>query len=614
LHRRLASADNRPAASCCLKVPRLPPIDDDKTLFPGAPVTTGSPGDFVSSSSFFGHTLPDGTRVGDFEIKGLIGEGGFGIVYLAYDPSLERHVALKEYMPASLAGRTSGGLDVVVKSERHRETFAAGLKSFVNEARLLARFDHRSLVKVYRFWEAHGTAYMVMPYYEGPTLKRALAERSTPPDEAALRAWLDPLLDALAVMHEAHCFHRDIAPDNILLTPSGPLLLDFGAARRVIGDMTQALTVMLKPGFAPIEQYGEVAAMAQGAWTDLYALASVVYNAIVGQAPMSSVERLMSDTLVPLRIQAAGRYSDGFLRAIDAALELRPHDRPQGVAQFRALLDKRPKQAAEVPAPMPVVMPKAEPKPAPVPAALAPVLVPVPAPAPRASPQAVAAPAPQPTFQAPPMAAQFEPDAWDPQALANPADPLTPLARRAAPRHWLRLLGAAAGLAALAATPLLFNVQSDKGPEPAPIAEPVANPPVRVPAPVLEAAPAPAPAPAPVPVPAPLPAVIPAPPPVVAAPAPTPVPPPPPIAKTIEPAPPAPVKPEATPAPAAAAKPSTKKLATIDDNKPAAKPARTVGAPPRNESNSARCSDILQKASLESLTEEETAFMRKECK
>ena len=109
MHGALASADNRAAPACRHKVPRLPPIDADNTRYPGAPVTTGSPGDFVSSSSFFGHTLPEGTRIGDFEIKGLIGEGGFGIVYLAYDTSLQRHVALKEYMPSSLAARANGG-------------------------------------------------------------------------------------------------------------------------------------------------------------------------------------------------------------------------------------------------------------------------------------------------------------------------------------------------------------------------------------------------------------------------------------------------------------------------------------------------------------------------
>src|SRR5437764_5927279 len=286
-----------------------------------------------------GHTLPVGTRLRDYEITGLIGEGGFGLVYLAWDPSLQRKVAIKEYMPASMAARVNGSSAIVVKSERHLDTFRAGLRRFVNEARLLARFDHPSLVKVYRFWEENGTAYMVMPYYEGPTLKAALAELGRPPREDELRAWLRPLLDALAVMHSAQCYHRDIAPDNILLTPRGPLLLDFGAARRVIGDMTHAITVVLKPGYAPIEQYGDVATMTQGAWTDLYALASVVYYAIVGKTPTSSVERLMDDRVEPLAVFAAGRYSDAFLHAIDSALAVRPADRPQTVAQFRALLD-----------------------------------------------------------------------------------------------------------------------------------------------------------------------------------------------------------------------------------------------------------------------------------
>ena len=189
---------------------------------------------------------------------------------------------------------------------------------------------------------------MVMPYYEGPTLKAALAELGRAPSEAELRAWLRPLLDALAVMHAAQCYHRDISPDNILLTPRGPLLLDFGAARRVIGDMTHAITVVLKPGYAPIEQYGDVATMAQGAWTDLYALACVVYYAIAGKTPTSSVERLMDDRVEPLAVAAAGRYSDAFLRAIDAALAVRPGDRPQTEREFRALLDAGlPEQPAD---------------------------------------------------------------------------------------------------------------------------------------------------------------------------------------------------------------------------------------------------------------------------
>ncbi len=283
--------------------------------------------------------LPVGTRLGEFEITKLIGEGGFGIVYLAHDHSLERRVALKEYMPSSLATR-AGGSQVIVKSERHRETFEAGLKSFINEARLLASFDHPSLVKVYRFWEANGTAYMVMPFLEGTTLKDVLREMrrsGTLPDEGWLNSVLGPLSEALLVIHAEHCYHRDIAPDNVMLLPEKNrwLLLDFGAARRVISEHTQALTVILKPGYAPVEQYAEIPGMKQGPWTDVYALAAVVYFAIMGKTPPPSVGRLLNDTYVPLSQAAAGRYSDQFLAAVDRALAVRPEQRTQSIGELR---------------------------------------------------------------------------------------------------------------------------------------------------------------------------------------------------------------------------------------------------------------------------------------
>jgi hypothetical protein len=283
-----------------------------------------------------GNMLPVGTYLAEFEITKVLGEGGFGIVYLAEDHSLGRRVALKEYMPSSLAARV-GGTQVSVKSERHRETFEAGLKSFVNEARLLAQFDHPSLVKVYRFWEANGTAYMIMPFYEGITLKDQLKAMGAPPDEAWLRELLEPLTEALAVIHDEQCFHRDIAPDNVILLKGSnlPLLLDFGAARRVIGDMTQALTVILKPGYAPVEQYAEVPGMKQGAWTDVYALAAVVYYSITGKTPPTSVARLMNDSYVPMTQAGAGRYSPGFLAAIDRALIVKPEERTQSINDLR---------------------------------------------------------------------------------------------------------------------------------------------------------------------------------------------------------------------------------------------------------------------------------------
>lgn len=290
-----------------------------------------------------GNMLPVGSYLGEFELTKVIGEGGFGIVYLAEDHSLGRRVALKEYMPSSLAQRV-GGTQVSVKSERHRETFEAGLKSFVNEARLLAQFDHPSLVKVYRFWEANGTAYMVMPFYEGVTLKDELKAMGAPPDEAWLRELLEPLSEALAVIHAEQCFHRDIAPDNVILLKGSnrPLLLDFGAARRVIGDMTQALTVILKPGYAPVEQYAEVPGMKQGPWTDVYALAAVVYYAITGKTPPTSVGRLMNDNYVPMVQAGAGRYSPSFLAAIDRALVVKPEQRTQSIDALRHDLGMEP--------------------------------------------------------------------------------------------------------------------------------------------------------------------------------------------------------------------------------------------------------------------------------
>ena len=323
-----------------------PRDDDDRTVnqprtLPGSsgsvhlPVTTpgGAQGAAGGSAN---HSLPLGTRLGEFELTKEIGEGGFSIVYLAWDHSLDRNVALKEYMPSSIAAR-SGPTEVGARSERHRETFDAGLKSFINEAKLLAQFDHPALVKVYRFWEANGTAYMVMPFYEGMTVKDTVRALPAPPDEAWLLGLLAPLTEALNVIHAERCYHRDIAPDNvILLAGSGkPLLLDFGAARRVIGDMTQALTVILKPGYAPVEQYAELPGMKQGPWTDVYALAAVVYWAITGRTPPASVGRMLNDTYVPLLECAAGRYGPRFLRAIDHALTVLPERRTQTIDAFR---------------------------------------------------------------------------------------------------------------------------------------------------------------------------------------------------------------------------------------------------------------------------------------
>ncbi len=551
-------------------------------------MTTGP--EFVASSSLSVHTLPDGTRVRDYEITGLIGEGGFGIVYLAYDHSLQRRVAIKEYMPSAMASRSAHSPTVVVKSDRHADTFKVGLKSFVNEARLLARFDHPSLVKVYRFWEENGTAYMVMPYYEGPTLKRALAELGHVPDEAELRTWLRPLLDALAVMHAAHCFHRDIAPDNILLTPSGPLLLDFGAARRVIGDMTHALTVVLKPGFAPIEQYGEVSSMAQGAWTDLYALASVVYAAVTGHPPMSSVERLMDDRLRPLSELAAGRYSEPFLTAIDAALSVRPADRPQDVAAFRTLLDGRVLQKAPSPgfastysAPLELTLPEDD-------TAAVPASKLAPTGTPSAAPLVPARPVP--------TAIDIPTDPPHPAAGNPPA----PHARATAPRSRTALYAGFAAAAVLALAAGAYLASRPRATLQAPGAEPPAANAATVPAPAAAVAPTVSPVASPT-----------APASAAALTVPTP------SLPMIDESPLASDRPTGaaaqtkarpnTSAPTEAAKPRRPAL-----TEPVPRPPTDRPAPTNTALTQGKCSDILQKASLEPLTPAEAIFLKRECR
>jgi hypothetical protein len=287
------------------------------------------------------HALPVGQRLGEFEIRAVIGVGGFGIVYHAFDHALERDVAIKEYMPGALAAR-SATLHVSVLSQGHAETFALGLKSFVNEARLLARFDHPSLVKVHRFWEAHGTAYMVMPLYRGRTLKALRQARTDSPDEAWLRGLVAPLLGALETLHAEGVYHRDIAPDNVLVGDDGrPVLLDFGAARRVISDRSQTLTAILKPSYAPIEQYAEAEGLRQGPWTDLYALGATLHYAVTGVAPQPATARALgTESHRPAALPRPG-VSIGFLQVIDWMMAVRPEHRPQSVAALREVLEGR---------------------------------------------------------------------------------------------------------------------------------------------------------------------------------------------------------------------------------------------------------------------------------
>ena len=238
----------------------------------------------VTASVEWDQTLPPGTRLRDYEIRAVIAEGAYGIVYLAWDDALRRRVALKEYLPRSLAARSRVSTAIEPQPDA-AAAFATGLKAFIAEARMLARFDHAALVKVYRFWEENGTAYMVMPHHEGPSLESTLVKLGRPQDEAEVRAWFRPVLDAVSVMHAARCYHHHIGPDNIVMTAGGPVLLGFSAARRVVVGLKDGPAATVKPGYAPIEQYSYAATMAPGPWTDLYALAAVVYRAVSGRAP-----------------------------------------------------------------------------------------------------------------------------------------------------------------------------------------------------------------------------------------------------------------------------------------------------------------------------------------
>ncbi|MEO8020503.1 serine/threonine-protein kinase [Polaromonas sp.] len=283
--------------------------------------------------------LPVGTRLAEFELLGLLGVGGFGMVYQAFDHSLQRQVAIKEFMPAALACRGAEGA-VTVRDPADQAAFQAGLQSFVAEARLLAQFDHPSLVKVFRYWEAQQTAYMVMPFYRGITLQAARSQMRSPPTEAWLRKVLWAVLGALKTLHQGRAVHRDVSPDNIFLQDIGPpVLLDLGAARHAMGGKTQDLTDAFKLSYAPLEQHAGAPDMRQGPWTDLYALAAVVHGLLCNKPPLPATFRAVRDRLPPfsrvartVQEQFGLGYSPAFVQAIGQALAIDAKDRPQTVA------------------------------------------------------------------------------------------------------------------------------------------------------------------------------------------------------------------------------------------------------------------------------------------
>jgi serine/threonine protein kinase len=279
--------------------------------------------------------LPAGTElVGDYRIERVLGVGGFGITYLAEEVALARLVTIKEYFPSDFAARGDGP-SAVPRSEDTADDYQWGLDRFIDEAQTLALFDHRNIVRVYRYFKANSTAYMVLQFEEGASLKNWLKDLGRAPRQRELDKMAAPLLEALELIHTQNFLHRDIAPDNIIIRTDGsPVLIDFGSARGEVAKHTRTVSALVKPGYSPYEQYAETAKQ-QGPWTDIYALAATLYHAVTGKRPPDSPTRIVKDELVPAGEAAIGAYRKGFLAAIDRGLVLDIDKRPPSIAAWR---------------------------------------------------------------------------------------------------------------------------------------------------------------------------------------------------------------------------------------------------------------------------------------
>lgn len=291
--------------------------------------------------------LPAGTElVGDYRIERILGAGGFGITYLADEIALGRQVTIKEFFPADFAARTDG-IDAAPRSQGCAEDYRWGLDRFIDEAQTLAKFNHPNIVRVYRYFRANNTGYMVLHFEEGQSLKSWLKSLGRAPRQQELDKLLTPLLDALELIHSRDFLHRDIAPDNIIVRKDGtPVLIDFGSARGEIMAHSKTVSALVKPGYSPYEQYAETTRQ-QGPWTDIYALGATLYHAVTGKRPSDSPSRMVKDELPPARNAALAAYRSGFLNAIDHALALKIEKRPKSIKIWRkALLTPDPPKTA----------------------------------------------------------------------------------------------------------------------------------------------------------------------------------------------------------------------------------------------------------------------------
>ena len=281
-----------------------------------------------------------------YRVESVLGKGAFGITYLAHDVNLDRQVAIKEYLPGQFSTRNTD-LTVHPTTDAHKEDFEWGLKRFISEAKILTKFEHPNLVRVFNVFEMNNTAYMVMNYEVGKSLQQILKSRKTL-NETELMKIIIPLLDGLEVMHEKGFVHRDIKPGNIFIRSDGsPVLLDFGSARQTraergkeMSEVQQTVTTLVSPGYAPIEQYSSNSNR-QGPWTDIYGLGATLYKAVTGKMPLAAVDR--SETIVhdnkdcyqPVSNLGEGRYTEQFLAAIDHAMAFKADERPQDVVEWR---------------------------------------------------------------------------------------------------------------------------------------------------------------------------------------------------------------------------------------------------------------------------------------
>lgn len=253
---------------------------------------------------------------GKYMIGRMLGAGGCGITYLGYDLNLEMRIAIKEYYPAGFVSRDITKSNELLAGERDKGTFFSdGKKKYIQEARMLARFAGlRNIVSVRDYFEENNTCYIIMEYLDGETLKSYLARRGGRLSSSELMRMLQPLLSSLNEIHSQGLIHRDISPDNIMILKDGTLkLLDFGSARDMSGSAERSASVMLKPGYAPEEQYRMYGV--QGSWTDVYALCATIYRCLTGHTPVDAMSRKEQDTLIP-----PSRYGAALTPVQEAAL------------------------------------------------------------------------------------------------------------------------------------------------------------------------------------------------------------------------------------------------------------------------------------------------------